>query len=360
MLGVRCQSWALWLACALELPYTGLARDGAVAEQARADQLPRLRGPYDLACVYLGVNDVRNPGFALAPFAAALDEILAEVGQQSGRVLVATIPLDLGRPPAPTDRIEAANSEIERLAAEHGAGVCDLRRLRGWNLVLPDKVHLTALGQLHVAALAARALGSERSPIDLADPHRSVRANVRYAPDQPRGGARARPSAAGRRAMSSLSRLRGIVAARSLRGSVHVARARGSVAASGLTSPTAARCESRAGVAWGTGCRLVVCAGAIDLGGAACSERTHVDRATGDQARRRQSPRRRREHPRFRSRTDGNGTVRSAFSRSTRRASRSVAARSSDCGRRSDRESACPRQLESSRAPCSEASPSRS
>jgi lysophospholipase L1-like esterase len=181
MLGVRCQSWALWLASALELPYTGLAQNGAVAEQARVEQLSRLRGPYDLACVYLGVNDVRNSGFELAPFAWALDEILGELRRQAKRLLIATIPLDLGRPPAPPDRIEGANAVIERLAGEYAASVCDLRRLSGWRLVLPDTVHLTALGQLHVAELAARALGADRSPRDLADPHRSVRAHVRYA-----------------------------------------------------------------------------------------------------------------------------------------------------------------------------------
>jgi lysophospholipase L1-like esterase len=181
MLGVRCQSWALWLASALDLPYTGLARNGAVASQARDEQLPRLQGPYDLACVYLGVNDVRNSGFELAAFAEALDEVLGAVGRAAERVLIATIPVELGRPPAPSVRIAGANAAIERLAGEHGASVCDLSGLRGWKLVLPDTVHLTALGQLHVAGLAARALGAERSPLELANPHRSLRAHVRYA-----------------------------------------------------------------------------------------------------------------------------------------------------------------------------------
>jgi GDSL-like lipase/acylhydrolase family protein len=181
MLGVRCQSWALWLASSLELPYTGLAQNGAVAAGARADQLPRLRGPYDVGCVYLGVNDVRNPGFALERFVEALDGVLDGVGRAASRVLVMTIPLDLGRPPVPPERIERANREIERLGGEHGASVVDLRGLRGWKLVLPDQVHLTALGQLHVAGLAARAVGSGRDPGELADPHRSMRADVRYA-----------------------------------------------------------------------------------------------------------------------------------------------------------------------------------
>jgi lysophospholipase L1-like esterase len=181
MLGVRCQSWALWLATGLELPYTGLAVNGAIASQALAEQVPRLRGPYDVGCVYLGVNDVRNPGFALEPFAAALDAVLAGVSRHAERVLVVTIPLDLGRPPAPRERIEGCNLAIEKLAAKHRSRVLDLRAVRGWRFVLPDAVHLTALGQLRVAELAATALGAERNPADLADPHRSLRARARYA-----------------------------------------------------------------------------------------------------------------------------------------------------------------------------------
>jgi hypothetical protein len=181
MLGVRCQSWALWLAEALELPYTGLAVNGAIARAALEEQVPRLRGPYDLGCVYLGVNDVRNPGFELEPYVEALDGVLGAVSRQAERVLVATIPLDLGRPPAPPERIGGCDAEIERLAGVHGATVVDLRGVGGWKLVLPDAVHLTAVGQLHVAGLAARALGSERRPAELADPHDSLRAAVRYA-----------------------------------------------------------------------------------------------------------------------------------------------------------------------------------
>ncbi len=181
MLGVRSQSWALWLASALELPYTGLAENGALAAGAWFSQVPRLRGPYDLGCVYLGVNDVRNPGFELAEFVEALDHVVDAVSREAGRVLVATIPLDLGRPPAPPERIAACDRAIEQVAAGHGASVVDLRKVRGWKLVLPDAVHLTALGQLEVARLAARALGSDRDPGDLADRHRSARAHVRYA-----------------------------------------------------------------------------------------------------------------------------------------------------------------------------------
>ena len=59
-LGVPMQSWAQWLAEALALPFTKLARDGALARDVVAEQVPRLDGPYDVACLYVGVNDARS------------------------------------------------------------------------------------------------------------------------------------------------------------------------------------------------------------------------------------------------------------------------------------------------------------
>lgn len=180
MLGVRCQSWALWLAEALELPYTGLAQNGALAESALAWQVRRLRGPYDVGCVYLGVNDVRVPSFDVAAFGASLDAVLAAVGAASARMLVATIPLDLGRPPAPPARIGTANRAIEDAAAAHGAMVVDLTDLSGWELVLPDTVHLTAAGQLEVARRAARVLDAP-SPGESVHVACGIRQTARYA-----------------------------------------------------------------------------------------------------------------------------------------------------------------------------------
>ena len=59
-LGVPMQSWAQWLAEALGLPFTKLARDAALASDVLAQQVPRLDGPYDVACLYVGVNDARS------------------------------------------------------------------------------------------------------------------------------------------------------------------------------------------------------------------------------------------------------------------------------------------------------------
>src|SRR3954471_1579871 len=61
--GVALQSWALWTARGLALPYTGMATDGARAEDVVAEQIPAVEAQagaeWDLGCLYVGVNDVR-------------------------------------------------------------------------------------------------------------------------------------------------------------------------------------------------------------------------------------------------------------------------------------------------------------
>ena len=60
--GVALQSWALWTARGLGLPYTGCAVDGATAAHVvgRADPALRARSPrapdarYDVGCLYVG------------------------------------------------------------------------------------------------------------------------------------------------------------------------------------------------------------------------------------------------------------------------------------------------------------------
>src|SRR3954449_10057803 len=78
-LGVHAQSWAQWLAEVLELPFTKLAADGAMTADVRRARVPRLRGPYDVGCVYAGVNDVRAPGFDAAAYERDLRAIVAAV-----------------------------------------------------------------------------------------------------------------------------------------------------------------------------------------------------------------------------------------------------------------------------------------
>jgi lysophospholipase L1-like esterase len=156
--GVALQSWALWVARGLALPYTGHATDGARIRDVVRDQLPRLdQRRYDLGCLYAGVNDVRAPDWDPAAFAADYGTALAALAARCDRLLVVTIPLDLGRPRAGAP-VEEANRSIEAAARAHGAHVLDLRAFGARNLVMTDHVHPTAFGQVWIAERALAVL----------------------------------------------------------------------------------------------------------------------------------------------------------------------------------------------------------
>src|ERR1700733_692752 len=63
--GVALQSWALWTARCLALPYSGYAVDGARVRDVVSKQLPAFISQtgddrrYHVGCLYIGVNDVR-------------------------------------------------------------------------------------------------------------------------------------------------------------------------------------------------------------------------------------------------------------------------------------------------------------
>ena len=181
MLGVRAQSWAQWAAQALELPFTNLARDGARVHDVLCEQVPLLRGPYDLSCVYAGVNDVRDDAWDPDAFARDLDAVLAAAAGASDALLVCTIPEDLGRPAA-APKPRAANLLVRASAARHGARVVALDDLGDQLTMLPDAVHPTAMGQVAIAAraVAASGLPAGRSPAILAAPDRSRAARLRW------------------------------------------------------------------------------------------------------------------------------------------------------------------------------------
>jgi hypothetical protein len=178
-LGVTMQSWAQWLAEALELPFTKLARDGARAADVLRDFVPRLDGPYDVGCVYVGVNDTRSLDWEPAAFERAAGAIVDAVAACSERLLVCTIPTDLGRPRA-APKPWAASAILRAAAARHGAAIADLDDLAGPPWVLPDGVHPTAIGQLEMADRAARALHAARTPSSLAEVYDSRRAQARF------------------------------------------------------------------------------------------------------------------------------------------------------------------------------------
>jgi lysophospholipase L1-like esterase len=164
--GVALQSWALWVARATGLPYTGYAVDGAQVPDVLADQIPAfqaLAAPdarYDLGCMYIGVNDVRSIDWDPVPFERDYRSALAFVSGRCERVLTAGAPLDLGRPRAGA-KVPELNAIVERVAGELGALVVGLSDFGARNQVMPDHVHPTAFGQIAIAQRALRVLAAD-------------------------------------------------------------------------------------------------------------------------------------------------------------------------------------------------------
>lgn len=216
--GVALQSWALWVARGLGVPYTGFATDGATAHDVATRQLAAFTtrsattdAAYDLGCLYVGVNDVRAPDWDPTAFARDLDAVHTALAARAPRRLVLTIPRDLGRPRAGV-KVEEANAIIERLARRHGALVGDLRGFGARNLLMADHVHPTAFGQVAIARRALAVLAADGMEVR-ADPRaliayettpwRRLRGDATYAYRRTKVGARAaalavRARAAGR------------------------------------------------------------------------------------------------------------------------------------------------------------------
>jgi lysophospholipase L1-like esterase len=163
--GVALQSWALWVARALGVPYTGYAEDGARAADVVEQQVPAHRAAqpdarYELGCLYIGTNDVRALDWDPDAFARRHSAAVAYLRERCERVLCVTIPLDLGRPRAGA-KVEDANRIIEAA----GGHVVDLRGFRGRRLLMTDHVHPTALGQIAIAERALDVLAADDVPV---------------------------------------------------------------------------------------------------------------------------------------------------------------------------------------------------
>jgi lysophospholipase L1-like esterase len=165
--GVALQSWAMWAARALGLPYTPYAVDGAVATDVVNLQLPLWHdtaahpaGRYDLGCIYIGTNDVRKPDWDPARFADELAAIHEALAERCDRRLAVTLPLDLGRPQARA-KVEEANAAISLAAALSDALLLDLSKFHGRNLMMADEVHPTSLGQVAIAERALTVLEAD-------------------------------------------------------------------------------------------------------------------------------------------------------------------------------------------------------
>jgi lysophospholipase L1-like esterase len=176
--GVALQSWALWTARGLGLPYTGYAVDGATVDGVLRDQIPGFLaraadpdGPYDLGCLYIGVNDVRQPGFGLDAFRVAHAQALAFLTARCARVLTVTAPRRLGRPRA--HGVTEMNGAIRANAVLSGALVLDLGDFGARNQVMVDHIHPTAFGQVAIAKRALSVLGADGVPVR-ADPVRLI------------------------------------------------------------------------------------------------------------------------------------------------------------------------------------------
>jgi lysophospholipase L1-like esterase len=157
--GVALQSWALWVARGLGLPFSGFAVDGARVSNLVDDQIPAFRarspeGRYQLGCLYIGVNDVRAVDWDARAFAEPFRGALRFLGERCDRVLTVTAPLDLGRPRAGA-KVAELNAAIATAAAADGALVLNLSDFGARNQVMTDHVHPTAFGQV---AIAERAL----------------------------------------------------------------------------------------------------------------------------------------------------------------------------------------------------------
>jgi lysophospholipase L1-like esterase len=168
--GVALQSWALWVARGVGLPYTGFASNGARARDVVERQISafqtlsaRPHARYEIGCVYIGVNDVRAQDFSLPAFERDFGLALRFITERSDRTLTVLIPHDLGRPRA-AGRVSEANEAIERQARDCGALVLDLRAFRARNLVMADRVHPTAFGQIAIAERALELLRRDGVP----------------------------------------------------------------------------------------------------------------------------------------------------------------------------------------------------
>jgi lysophospholipase L1-like esterase len=161
--GVALQSWALWVARGLGLPYTGYAADGATAPDHVRKQIPAFLdrthagARYDLGCLYIGVNDVRTFEWDPARFEVDFEAAARFLRERCDRVLTVTAPLDLGRPRAGA-KVEDLNQVIERVARRNRALVLDLRDFGARNVVMTDHVHPTAFGQIAIAERALNVL----------------------------------------------------------------------------------------------------------------------------------------------------------------------------------------------------------
>ena len=122
--GVALQSWALWVARGLGLPYTGCAVDGARAADVVRAQIPafaaRGRDPdarFDVGCLYAGVNDVRVAGLGPAGVRAATSATRSRSSPRAATACSCARSRSTWAARAPARACRDANARIRRAAA---------------------------------------------------------------------------------------------------------------------------------------------------------------------------------------------------------------------------------------------------
>jgi lysophospholipase L1-like esterase len=168
--GIALQSWALWMARGLGLPFTGYALDGARVADVLAREIPAFErravpgdARYHVGCLYVGVNDVRSGDWVPASFADDFESALGYIRGHCERMLVLTAPLGLGFPSAGA-KVSELNAIVREAAARHAALVVDLESFGARNQVMVDRVHPTALGQIAIAERALAVLEADGLP----------------------------------------------------------------------------------------------------------------------------------------------------------------------------------------------------
>ena len=170
--GVALQSWALWVARGLGLPYTGLAVDGAAARDVVGAQIP----------AYVARAPI--PGGPLRPrlplrrrqrrARAGLGRARLRRRDSARRSATSPTRCDAyagahrsARPRAPGTRAGGSTRRTRSIAAEAaaaGALVLDLGDFGARNHVMADHVHPTAFGQIAIAERALAVLGRDGLP----------------------------------------------------------------------------------------------------------------------------------------------------------------------------------------------------
>lgn len=151
--------------CAL----TSLARDGASVAAVAADQLPLVEALRpDLVSVTVGMNDIREPGFEPAEFAAAAALLLDGLAATGATVLTCTLPDIAGVISLPSDLVDLARERMRRAsdiiraqAARRGAVCLDVWALpeaADPALFAADRIHPNGRGHQLIAAAFADVL----------------------------------------------------------------------------------------------------------------------------------------------------------------------------------------------------------